>query len=188
VIDAGYFAKRVVQTPDWLKAASVNEICSASTCISLAPDGWIDHWRHNEFGWFNRVSDAFAVVPPEQGRDFRLFAYRIYPHLFRTGARLELRVPSDVHPDPIPATFESLGFDSVNKSMATVLGFECSPLSCNSMATEMSTNEHCLFESLDAAVAGAIRFSIEQPEPGDYYVIEVLEKNQAAWAGISDSE
>jgi hypothetical protein len=48
------------------------------------------------------------------------------------------------------------------------------------MATEMDTNEYCLFHSLDAAVAGATRFSIEQPEPGDYYVIEVLENLLAA--------
>jgi hypothetical protein len=60
--------------------------------------------------------------------------------------------------------------------MESVLGFECSPLSCNAMATEMDTNEYCLFDSLEAAVAGAARFSIEQPEPGDYYVIEVLEE------------
>jgi hypothetical protein len=84
-------------------------------------------------------------------------------------------LPSDVHPDPIPATFESLGYDSVNRSMARVLGFECSPLSCNRMATEMATNEYCLFASLDTALAGAARFSIEQPEPGDYYMLEVLE-------------
>jgi hypothetical protein len=179
VIDAGYFAKHVAPTPDWLNAPSVREICSASDCISPAPDGWVDYWLHNQFGWFNRVSDAIAVVPPDQRAAFRLFAYRIYPQMFRSGAQLELVVPSDVHPDPIPATFEFLGFDSVNKFMESVLGFECSPLSCNSMATEMDTNEHCLFHSLEAAVAGATRFSIEQPEPGDYYVIEVRENRLA---------
>jgi hypothetical protein len=100
--------------------------------------------------------------------------------LFRNGDRYDIVVPSDVHPDPIPLSFESLGFDSVNKSMESVLGFECSPLSCNSMAAEMRTNEYCLFHSLDAAIVGATRFSIEQPEPGDYYVVEVLEERQAA--------
>ncbi len=180
MIDAGYFAKRVAPKRVWLGAAAVREICSASDCISRAPDGWIEHWLHNEFGWFNRASDALAVGPPTQRADFRLFAYRIHPHIFRAGARHELAVPADVHPDPIPGTFTSLGFDSVNKSMESVLGFECSPLSCNAMATEMATNEYCLFDSLEAAVAGATRFSIEQPEPGDYYVIEVLEDRHAA--------
>jgi hypothetical protein len=64
--------------------------------------------------------------------------------------------------------------------MPSVLGFECSPLSCNSMASEMTANESCLFHSLEAAIAGAMRFSIEQPEPGDYYVVEVLEDRQSA--------
>ncbi len=178
MIDAGYFAKRVTPKPDWLAAGAVREICSASGCISPGPTGWIDRWLHNEFGWFNRVADALAVIPPGQRAAFRLFAYRIYPHVFRAGARHDLAVPSDVHPDPIPGMFESLGFDSVNRSMEGVLGFECSPLSCNAMATKMDTNEHCLFPSLETALAGATRFSIEQPEPGDYYVLEVLENRQ----------
>jgi hypothetical protein len=43
------------------------------------------------------------------------------------------------------------------------------------MAAELGANACCLFPSLDAAIAGACRFSIEQPEPGDYYIVEVLE-------------
>ena len=178
MIDGGYFLKQVESKPDWLNAPAVQEICSASNCISVAPEGWIEHWRHNEFGWFNRVSDALAVLQQDQKAQFRLFAYRIYPQRFRAGDRAELVLPDDVRPDPITAAFESLGFDSVNRSLESVVGFECSPLSCNSLACEMETNEHCLFDSLDAAVAGAIRFSVEQPEPGDYYVIEVLEERR----------
>ena len=64
--------------------------------------------------------------------------------------------------------------------MPSVLGFECSPLSCNSIAGEMGANEYCLFDLLEAAIAGAMRFKIEQPEPGDYYVVAVLEDRQAA--------
>lgn len=180
MIDAGYFAKRVMSKPEWLDAPRVVEICSASNCMSKAPEEWIRAWLHNELGWFNRASDALTVVPANQRAAYRLFAYRIYPALFRTGSPHEFVLPPDVHPDPIPPTFRRLGFDSVNKSMATVLGFECSPLSCNSMATEMTTNQSCLFESLEAAIAGATRFSTEQPEPGDYYIVEVLEGGSAA--------
>ena len=71
VIDAGYFARRVAPKPDWLNASAVREICSASGCISVAPDGWVGHWLHNEFGWFNRVADALAVIPPDQWAAFR---------------------------------------------------------------------------------------------------------------------
>jgi hypothetical protein len=174
VTDAGYFAKRITQRPEWLKATSVREICSASSCISSGPDGWLDGWLHNEFGWFNRAADALGVIPPDQRGAYRLFAYRLYPALLRGGDQHTFPVPSDVHPEPIPPAFVSLGFDSISKSMPSVLGFECSPLSCNSMATEIAANEYCLFDSLDSAIAGATRFSIEQPEPGDYYIVEVL--------------
>jgi hypothetical protein len=47
------------------------------------------------------------------------------------------------------------------------------------MAVEIMANEYCLFDSLDSAIAGATRFSIEQPEPGEYYVVEVLEGRKA---------
>jgi hypothetical protein len=30
--------------------------------------------------------------------------------------------------------------------------------------------------SRDSAIAAAARFSREQPEPGDYYIVEVLER------------
>ena len=50
----------------------------------------------------------------------------------------------------------------------------------HSKPSTMGANGYCLFDSLEAAIAGAMRFSIEQPEPGDYYVVEVLEGRQAA--------
>jgi hypothetical protein len=153
----------------------VSEVCSASNCVSHAPLGWVEHWLHNQFGWFNTISDALSVVSADERTAFRLFGYRIHPQLFRNGTQHELTLPSDVRPDPVPPSLRTLGFDSVSKSMESILGFECSPLSCNSMAMEMATNEYCLFDSLAAAIAGATRFSVEQHEPGDYYVVEVLE-------------
>ena len=174
--DAGYFAKQVAPKPAKLPSDVVREICSVSHCISVAPDNWIEPWLHNGFGWFNRMADALGVVPEERRNDFRLFAYRIHPEIFRPEGRVRLVVPADVKPDPIPGTFRSLGFDSANRSMSGVVGFECSPLSCNGMAAEFASNEFCLFPSLDAAIAGAEQFAVEQPEPGDYYVVEVLER------------
>ncbi len=175
MIDAGYFAKRVVVRPEWLPASGVREVCSVSNCVSKPPEDWIGHWLHNELGWFDRIADARAVVPAGQTAAHRLFAYRIHPEFFRKGTPQPLVLSDGVHPDPIPATFRALGFDCVSKSIESSLGFDCSPLSCNSMAVEIPANEYCLFDSLDGAVDGARRFSIEQPEPGDYYVVQVLE-------------
>ena len=177
MIDAGYFVKHVAPKPDWLKVAGVREICSVSNCISEAPDGWFDRWVHNEFGWFNRISDALGLVADDRRALFRLFAYRLHPEVFRPdGRRVALVVPPDVKPDPIPGSFQTLGFDSVCKSTRGVLGFECSPLSCNGLAEEWPVNEFCLFPSLGDAIAGAVRFAAEQPEPGAYFVVEVLEQ------------
>jgi hypothetical protein len=175
MIDAGYFAKVVGPIPDWFRVPGVHEICSASTCISTGPDDWVDRWRHNEFGWFNTIEDAWSVVPDADRPRYRLFGYRIALTRYRNGDPVELAVPTDVDPVPIAANFETLGYDAISKSMESVLGFECSPLSCNGMADEIPVNEYCLFRTKEEAIAGAKRFSIEQPEPGDYYVVEVLE-------------
>jgi hypothetical protein len=180
LVDSGYFIKRVMLNPDWLQVPRVLEVCSVSNCISVPPEGWVERWLHNEFGWFNRIADAVRIAPADSRTEYRLFAYRLYPEVFRRSGRVALVVPGDVRPDPIPHAFQSLGFDSVNKSMESVLGFECSPLSCNSMAAEWNVNERCLFPSLELALAAADRFATDQPEPGDYYVVEVLEDPMAA--------
>lgn len=175
MILAGYFARRVVPRPEHLAAPGVREICSVSECISPGPDNWIASWRHNGLGWFNHIADALNVVSEAQRAEFRLFAYRIHPEVFSGRERAAFTPPDDVAPEPLPAGFETLGFDSVSRSSVQGLGLECSPLSCNGLAVELPVNDHCLFPSLDAAIAGAARFAVEQPEPGDYYVVEVLE-------------
>jgi len=175
MILAGYFARRVESKPDALVAPGVREICSVSECISSGADDWIASWRHNSLGWFNTVSDAVSVVPAEERHEYRMFAYRILPEVFRGRERAALTLPDDVRPEPLPDGFGSLGFDSASRFAVASLCLECSPLSCNYMASEMPVNEHCLFPTLDDAIAGAMRFAIEQPEPGDYYVVEVLE-------------
>jgi hypothetical protein len=175
VIPAGYFARRVVPPPEHLAAPGVREICSVSECISPGAENWIASWRHNGLGWFNHVADALSVIPEARRGEFRLFAYRIHPEVFSGRERAAFAPPDDVKPEPLPAGFETIGFDSASRSSLQASGLECSPLSCNGLAAELTVNEHCLFPSLDAAIAGAQRFAVEQPEPGDYYVVEVLE-------------
>lgn len=175
MILAGYFARRIERKPHALAAPGVREICTVSECISSGAEGWINAWRHNRLGWFNRVDDAISVVPIDQRGMFRLFAYRMRPEIFRGHTRLAFTLPDDVNPEPLPARFHSIGFDTASRSSWDSLSLECSPLSCSGLAAEMPVNEHCLFATLDAAIAGAERFAEEQPEPGDYYVVEVLE-------------
>ena len=180
MIDAGFFVKRIEPVPDAMKTPGVREICSVSNCISAGPENWIESWLHNDLGWFNRIQDALAVIPTGHEAEYRLFAYRLHPELFTDEGRIALALPDNVQPEPIGDEFRTLGFDSTNKSMDSILGFECSPLSCNGMAKEIGANQHCLFATFDAAIGGAERFAVEQPEPGDYYVIEVLERGVRA--------
>jgi hypothetical protein len=176
MIDAGFFAKRVALKPEDLHAAGVREICSVSECISSGPEKWIELWLHNDLGWFNRIADAVRAIPAGEKSHYRLFAYRLHPEVFTKSGRVPLVIPQNVRPELISGEFRRLGFDSANKTMESVLGLECSPLSCNSMADEMAVNEFCLFAELRDAIAAAERFAAEQPEPGDYYVVEVLEQ------------
>ncbi len=170
----GYFPKLVLSVPDWIHAAGVAEVCSVSTCISKGPEGWIDHWLHNEFGLFDSPETAAQVIP-EGVTGVRMFAYRLLPTRYRRGATEGWPWPA-VDPAPLDPSFQRLGFDAVSKSMEAGLSFECSPLSCCDLATEGAVNEHCLIESLEAAVVAARRFSLEEPDLGPYYVAEVLER------------
>lgn len=160
MIEGGYFLKRVARRPACVNAAGVKEVCSVSDCISSSPDGWLQRWRHNGFGWFNSIADAMSVVPTAERSLYRLFAYRVDPFVYRQGLRADFVVPSDVHPDPIGPAFIERGFDAANKSLESVLGLECSPLSCNDLAAEMSANAFCLFPTHEAALTGAQAFSL----------------------------
>ena len=167
----GYFPKRVTARPDWIHASAVLEVCSVSDCIAAPPDGWIDRWAHNELWVYDSRAAATGVLP-EQGQDeFAIYAYRLVPLVFRDGTEEPFELPK-IDPEPIPSTFESLGFDVVSRSLGT--NFECSPLSCCDKAHEMAANQFCLLPTLGRAIEVAIQFSIEQPEPGPYLVLEVL--------------
>ncbi len=111
---------------------------------------------------------------PDDGKpDFNLFAYRIVP----------LQALDDLFPTDLPAlpqepellSCDRIGYDVVERNTAMgILGFGCSPLSCNGMAESIPVNACCLLDDLESALSAARRFEIEQPEPGPYVVIEVL--------------
>lgn len=94
-----------------------------------------------------------------------------------------MRTLDDLFPKDLPALpqepdllpYDRIGYDVVERNVAMgILGFGCSPLSCNGMAESIPVNEFCLLDDLESALATARRFDTEQPEPGPYVVIEVL--------------
>lgn len=166
----GYFPKQTAERPDWLDVAHVQEICSVSECTGSGPDGWIDSWRHNAWWAYDTQELAWSVVPAERQTQFDLYAWRIFPVRFDHGEERALDLPA-LKVEPLSAHFVRLGFDAVSRSLGSC--FECSPLSCNAMAGEVTVNRHCLIESEAEAFEVARDFSRAEPEPGPYYLIEV---------------
>jgi hypothetical protein len=171
---AGYFPKRITLKDDWLKAPQVKEIWSVSTCISEGPASWIDRWQHNELWLFDTVALADSVILPAERAEFRILAYRVWDRMFDEGrdADLAAEVKTLLGPDE---GFTPVGFDAVEWAHHQ---FGCSPLSCNGGAETIPTNEACLFQTLEDALAGAKAFSTGNWEPGPYAVVEVLRSSR----------
>jgi hypothetical protein len=76
--------------------------------------------------------------------------------------------------EPMTETFVRLGWDAVVGGNGHSFG--CSPLSCNSGADIVrcpEINRYCLVGDERAATGLARSFSVTQPEPGPYCVVEV---------------
>jgi hypothetical protein len=167
----GYFPKKTKLIPEWLKAGNVEMVCSASTCISEEPEGWINHWKHNECFLYNTIGDARSILDKLNDKNgYDIYAFKKYPIRLENGSSAEEIIPS-VSVEPLNENFEFLGYDAVSMSMSPI--FECSPLSCNRGAETMKVNKYCLFETFEKALSGAVEFSKGNWEPGPYYIVEV---------------
>jgi hypothetical protein len=172
LVDVGYLPKKITPRPSWLEAPNVRLVCSVSCCIAGDPPDRLRDWNLNDFGFFDTVAAARGIVPADDADEYHVFAYRLYPRRFDEGMDEAVDMP-ELHVEPYPPSFGSLGFDAVSRSTSSF--FECSPLSCNNGARDLITNELCLFDTLDEAIAEARVFSIGNSwEPGPYYVLEVL--------------
>ena len=165
----GYFPKRTMKRPEWLKATGVEELCSVSTCLSDGPNGWVDQWRHNEMWVYDTPELAFSVVPEATRKEFDLYAYKMFPVVFVVGKQQPFDIPN-LHVQSLASSFERLGNDIVCKGGCT---FACSPLTCNHMAEHVAVNRQCLVEDAAAAFRLAAEFEAGGCEPGPYCVVEV---------------
>ena len=165
----GYCAKR-----------SFKDIASVSDCLSKRSDKWVERWDFNRATLWNTEVEAWACVPDESKPEFKVFAYRILPLLFDTSGIEKAVTIDQLFPADMPALpstmppWRRLGYDVVERDVSTgMLGFGCSPLSCNGMAESIPVNEFCLIDDLEAALTAVRRFGVEQPEPGPYVIVEV---------------
>ena len=182
----GYFPKRqfsrslwVVPSPEDLNygfpfAAPVDEICSVSKCVAKGPAGWRDQRKENFYDMYNTPDLAWSVVPVEDRASFELFAYRLYLVEFDGGREEPMEEWWDLAVESIPSSFVRLGWDAVVGGNHH--GFGCSPMSCNAGCDDVEIakkNRYCLVSTEEEGLALARHFSICQPEPGPYCVVEV---------------
>jgi hypothetical protein len=174
MIPVGYMAKHVCKKPDWLEAPNVIDLYSVSGCNSEEFADYIDFWKHNGY-WLFDSADVIRSVAQENSIDLTgtsLFYYEAYEKEF------DGQIWRSFDPDPefptnvqIPPNKHLEGFD-----VATfMVGHrpECSPLSCNSLAEELRTNEHCLFESFEDAERNISDGRFVKCEPGPYRILSV---------------
>ena len=175
MISIGYMAKRVARRPDWLKAPEVKDIYSVSNCVSDDFIDYIKFWRHNGY-WFFDNPQIIRQLSLENNVDLSaltFFYYELYEEEFDEKREQWLIFePSDLPTNVIlPIKREIQGYDVVTFSAGT--NPECSPLSCNDLASEIRTNAHCLLESFEEAKQNLESGKFDNSEPGPFRLFAV---------------
>jgi hypothetical protein len=174
--------KRVEPRPEWLEAANVADIYSLSGCISEYFADYIPFWKHNGFWLFDSPA-IIKQVATDQGislEGLRLFYYEAHASEYDREKRAWVPFEPEasfVTSIASPTTKQLEGFDITTFSVHT--SPECSPLSCNSCATTIETNSHCLMESFDDAKRVLEEDLLGPCEQGPYRIIAVYAVDDA---------
>ena len=173
MIPLGYMAKRVARQPGHFESKRVIEIYSVSHCISRDFADYVDFWKHNGFWFFNSPAAirSFAEQNSISLDGTSLFYYEGYELEF-DGERWNPFKPAEFSTEVVEPSHKHLeGFDVVTFSVGT--SPECSPLSCNSLADIVQTNEHCLFETFEEAKVALENGTFIDSDPGPYRIYAV---------------
>lgn len=176
MIPAGYMAKLVCPRPDWLKARHVADIYSVSNCMAKNFADYIDYWKHNGY-WFFNSPEVILELAKENAIDLRntlLFYYEVHEFEYDEKAcswKAFAPEPSFATHVIEPIKKQLEGYDIV--TFTTHTSPECSPLSCNHLASEIETNEHCLLPSFEKAKQLLEEGNINNSEPGPYRIFAV---------------
>lgn len=185
MIGVGYLAKRVAERPDWLNAPEVNDIYSVSNCISDDFMNYINFWRHNGFWFFDtpQIIQALARENSVNLEGLTFFYYEVYEKEFDEEKKQWMPFKSEAFPTEVipPVKGEFHGFDVVTFSVGT--NPECSPLSCNHLASEIRTNSHCLLESFEEAKESLESGKFDKSEPGPFRIFAIYAINVNDWLG-----
>lgn len=176
MIPVGYIAKRVAQKPDWLLAEDVKDILSLSGCISEYFCDYINFWKHNGY-WLFDSPEVIKRVASENKidlSDMSFFYYEVYEKEYDENKKewLDFQPESSFETSVQSPEMKTLqGYDVVSFWAGT--SPECSPLSCNNLCSEISTNAHCLLESFDDAKTQLETGKFDNSEPGPFRIFAV---------------
>lgn len=178
----GYMYKRVELRPEWLAAQQVHDVYSLSGCISEDFADYVPFWKHNGF-WLYDSRSTLEQIAGENGislEGMTLFYYEAYEREYDREKKAwvpfepEASIGTDIQ---IPTAKHLEGYDITTFSAHT--SPECSPLSCNSCATTVHTNDHCLLESFEEAKDVLESNRLGPCEPGPYRIIAVYTVDDA---------
>ena len=168
-------AKRIAKRPDWL-GEQIIDVYSVSGCISKYFANYISFWKHNGY-WLFDSPERIEEVAREAAIDLTgatMFYYEVYKHQFdgdeKTWKLLQPEESFGVNV-LVPAAKRLEGFDVATFFAGSTP--ECSPLSCNDLASSIHTNEHCLMDSLEEAVERLEAGDFANSEPGPYRIFAV---------------
>jgi len=175
MIPVGYMAKRVSLRSEWLNVDRIKDIYSVSHCISNSFTDDFTFWKHNGY-WFYDSPEIIRQLAQENNIDLTgtaIFYYEAYESEFDndTGEWKSFRPDTAFTTAVLPPLNKTLeGHDVVTFGGFSV---ECSPLSCNSVATEVETNSHCLLDSFEQAKQLIEDGAFSNTEPGRQRILAV---------------
>jgi hypothetical protein len=176
MIPAGYLYKNIASRPDWLQNDRVIDIYSVSACISSYFADYTHYWKHNGYWLFN--SPEFMEEIAKDGNinlyEMTLFYYEVYEQEYDESSHEWVAFSPEATFDTnvmLPEQKQLHGFDIVTFMCGT--SPECSPLSCNHLATKLPVNNHCLFNSFEEATQFLESGAFNKTEPGPFRILAV---------------
>jgi len=145
-----------------------------SGCVSNDFAEYIDFWKHNGYWLFDSPE---VIVELGRGKSIDLAGtlllfYEVLEQQQDAGKWTPFAPEPTFATAVKPPERKRLeGFDVVTFSAQT--SPECSPLSCNALATEVPTNSHCLLESFDDARRLIENGAFDDCEPGPHRIFAV---------------
>jgi hypothetical protein len=188
MLPVGYMAKRISQRPEWLKASVAVDVYSVSSCVNDDFADYVGYWKHNGW-WFFDSPEAIQAVSREHSIDLGgalLFYYEVYELEFFEGEWCSFSPWEDRWKDSeeivLPANKRIDGYDVVTFWTKNSPAPEHSPLSCNSLAENLKTNAHCLFDTFEQARIAVNTGQFTGCEPGALRIFGVF---SADWPVVS---